>query len=68
MNKTTILSYLKSFPSKYLILYMDNQAEISVEGINEETDEDVLHVTEPAEYVVNISKISHFEILQRSTY
>ena len=47
---------------------MDNQAEISVEGINKDTDEGILHVTEPAEYVVNISKISHFEILQRSTY
>ncbi|MCD8914411.1 MULTISPECIES: hypothetical protein [Staphylococcus] len=68
MNKATILSYLHENPSKYLILYMDNDNEISVEAVEEDSNAGVLHVTEPSEYVVDITKISYFELLQRSTY
>lgn len=68
MNKQTILSYLNAYPSKYLILYMDNDNEISVEAVNEDSEPGVLHVTEPSEFVVDISKISYIELLQRSTY
>lgn len=68
MNKATILTYLNENPAKYLILYMDNGNEISVEAVEENSNAGALHVTEPSEFVVDISKISYFELLERSTY
>lgn len=68
MNKVTILTYLNENPAKYLILYMDNGSEIPVEAVEENSNAGVLHVTEPSEFVVDISKIAYFELLERSTY